>query len=142
MVGIRNFIAGLFTGKNGAEKILQTFHRHRQELRDNCFAIASTAGKPRGLRWKHCDWLETFALVEDPETGLITMFCGVNLSFEAIEGGDMEDVEAVSMVRDATAVFHCKDSRWGTGGRVLFNMTPEAAVDLVTAGQRLLEKND
>ena len=40
----------------------------------------------------------------------------------------MEDVEEVSTVRDAAALFHYQSGRWGTGGRALFNMNPEDAV--------------
>lgn len=120
------------------QRLLDDFGRHRQELQQSCLAIASAAGKPRGLKWSKCVWLETLALVEEPSTGIVTLFCGVNLSFEAIEGGDMEDVEAVSMVRDATAVFHHQNQRWGTGGRVLFNMSPEMAAKTVTPDQSLL----
>jgi hypothetical protein len=53
----------------------------------------------------------------------------VNISFEAIEGGDMEDVAAVSNIRDAAAVFHYQKGNWGTGGRALFNMNPNDALD-------------
>jgi hypothetical protein len=52
----------------------------------------------------------------------------VNIRFEAVEGGDMEEVEAVSMVRDAAALFHYQHRHWGTGGRALFNMNPEDAL--------------
>ena len=62
------------------------------------------------------------------DTGLLTAFVAVNISFEAIAGGDMEDVEAVNTVRDAAAVFHYQRGRWGTGGRALFNMNPHDAI--------------
>ena len=62
-------------------------------------------------------------------TGLLTAFVAVNIRFEAVEGGDMEDVEAVATVRDAAALFHYNRGRWGTGGRALFNMNPEDALN-------------
>jgi hypothetical protein len=40
----------------------------------------------------------------------------------------MEDVEAVSTIRDAAAVFHFRAGQWGTGGKALFNMNPEDAI--------------
>jgi hypothetical protein len=40
----------------------------------------------------------------------------------------MEDVAAVSNIRDAAAVFHYQNGIWGTGGRALFNMNPADAV--------------
>ena len=68
----------------------------------------------------------TFA--RDIRTRLLTAFVAVNIRFEAIEGGGMEDVDAVGTVRDAAAVFHYQHGVWGTGGRPLFNMNPEDAL--------------
>jgi hypothetical protein len=65
------------------------------------------------------------------------MFCGVNVSFEAIEGGDMEDVEAVSTIRDGSAMFHLQNGRWGSGGRILFNMNPSTAAQTAAPDQQL-----
>lgn len=119
-------------------QLLKGFESNREHLTTEFFRRAAASGKPRGLRWTGCTWLETKALVRDSQTGLVTLFCGVNLTFEAVEGGDMEDVEAVSSVRDGSAVFHCQDGRWGTGGRVLFNLDPESATQVATPGQERL----
>lgn len=120
------------------ERLMRSFHKVRQELQDNCVSIAASSGKPRGLRWKQPEWPDDFALVRDPASDFVTLFAAVNLSFAAIEGGDMEDVEAVSMIRDATAVFHFQNGRWGTGGRILFNMTPRQAAETVTPDHSVL----
>lgn len=138
---VKKLVSAVFPGANRGEKILRVFDKHRQELRDDFFALASATGKPRGLRWTNCDWLDSFALVFDANTGVHTLFCGVNLSFEAVEGGDMEDVEAVSMLREATAVFHHQNDRWGSGGRVLFNMDPKIAVQAVANGQPVVRSS-
>ena len=123
----------LFYGPDVRAKVaLHTFRQHCEQLRNSCFTIAAKSGKPRGLIWKNCDWLDQIVLVEDPQNEILTLFTAVNLSFEAVEGGDMESVEAVSMIREATAVFHFRDMRWGTGGRILFNMTPKLAAETVT----------
>ena len=131
------FLKRLFAG-NSPATLLRQFEEQRQQLRDDFFQRAASSGKPRGLRWKNCDWLDTQVVVHDEESSLMTVFCGINLSFEAIEGGDMEDVDAVSMIRDATAVFHGQAGRWGTGGRVLFNMTPEDAARMLAKDQTVI----
>ena len=92
------------------------------------FDVAAATGKPRGLRWVDCDWLEEVTYARDRQTGLLTAFVAVNIRFEAIEGGDMEDVAAVGNIRDAAAVFHYERGNWGTGGRALFNMSPGDAI--------------
>jgi len=118
--------------------MLQLFEDQRQNLQQNFFRSAAGSGKPRGLRWTNCDWLAAYVLVSDETSGILTMFCSVNISFEAIEGGDMEGVEAVSMIRDGSAVFHAQDGRWGTGGRVLFNVEPRTAATVAAPGQPIV----
>lgn len=110
------------------ETARQKFKLQREQLEARFFDLARSLGKPRGLRWLDCDWQSDVAFARDTESGLLTAFAAVNIRFEAIEGGDMEDVEAVDTVRDAAAVFHYRKGVWGTGGRALFNMNPADAV--------------
>ena len=112
-----------------ADRGRRDFRRQRELLEAKFFDLAAASGKPRGLRWIDCDWLETVTFARDRQTGLLTAFVAVNISFEAIAGGDMEDVAAVSNIRDAAAVFHYQKGNWGTGGRALFNMNPHDAID-------------
>jgi hypothetical protein len=107
---------------------LALFRLQREQLEAQFFHRAGSLGKPRGLRWLECDWQDTVTFGRDVKTGLITAFVGVNIRFEAIEGGDMEGVEAVGLARDAAALFHYQHGRWGTGGRALFNLNPTDAL--------------
>lgn len=110
------------------------FQLQREGLEARFFELASQTGKPRGLRWVRCDWLPDYSIARDAKTGLLTAFVSVELHFEAIEGGDMEDVAAVGTVRDACAVFHYEQGHWGTGGKALFNMNAGDVIDRL-AGQ-------
>ncbi len=107
---------------------IQEFKLRREMLEAKFFDVASQVGKPRGLRWKECDWQDAVTFGRDVQSQLLTAFASVEIHFEAIEGGDMEDVEAVGTIRDASAVFHYQKGRWGTGGRALFNMNPHDAI--------------
>lgn len=109
------------------------FRVQREQLEAKFFDLAKTLGKPRGLRWLDCDWLSAVTFARDRQTKLLTAFAGVNIRFEAIEGGDMEDVAAVGTIRDAVAVFHYQNGNWGTGGKALFNMNAEEAVSRLNA---------
>ncbi len=115
--------------KHEAENARLTFRLGRELLEAKFFTLASSLGKPRGLKWLDCDWHDDVILARDRQTGLITAFVGVSLRFEAIEGSDMEDVAAVSSLRDASALFHYQAGNWGTGGRALFNMDPQTAIE-------------
>src|SRR5262249_30495204 len=102
--------------RHEAERARQSFKRQREVLEARFFDLAAASGKPRGLRWIDCAWLASVTFARDRQTGLLTAFVAVNIRFEAIEGGDMEDVAAVSNIRDAAAVFHYQRGSWGTGG--------------------------
>src|SRR5579872_3379529 len=119
--------------KREALRARHDFRRQRELLEAKFFDLAAASGKPRGLRWVECDWLESVTFARDRQTGLLTAFVAVNIRFEAIEGGDMEDVAAVGNIRDAAAVFHYQQGGWGTGGRALFNMNPEDAIERLQA---------
>jgi hypothetical protein len=110
-------------------RAIQEFKVRRETLEAKFYSLATSIGKPRGLRWKTCDWKPPVRFARDRSTGLLTAFVSVEINFEAIEGGDMEDVAAVGDLRDASAVFHYENGTWGTGGKALFNMNPETAVE-------------
>lgn len=127
-------LAQFFRPRLTAVRLLRSFELDRESLEKQFFQKARTAGIPRGLRWMRCEWLPTRSLLKDKATSEICLLAGVNISFEAIEGGDMENIAAVSLIRDACAVFQLSASGWETTGRALFNMNPaEAAVKLSTS---------
>lgn len=105
------------------------FRHRREELEARFFDFASSLGKPRGLRWIDCQWQDRVTFGRDRSSGMLTAFVGVNISFEAIEGEDMEEVAAVGTIREAAALFHYHYGNWGTGGRALFNMDPDSALE-------------
>jgi hypothetical protein len=117
----------LFQPRASAVGLQKEFDRNRLSLERQFFETARTAGIPRGLRWVRCEWLPSQILLRDKTTSQPCLLVGVNVSFEAIEGGEMENVAAVSLIRDACAVFQFTPSGWTTGGRTLFNMNPEEA---------------
>ena len=116
------------------EKARRLLDQQMQTLRTRFFQMASTSGKPRGLVWTRTDWKRDIAFARDLETGLLTAFVGIEIAFAAIPGSDMEEVAAVGQIRQASALFHFRDGRWGTGGKALFNLTPPEAIERL-AGQ-------
>ncbi len=106
----------------------QSFHRQREHLEARFVRLASESGKPRGLEWVRCDFEDDVVYARHRRSGDICAFVGVTVGFEAVEGGGMEDVEAVGNLRSATAVFHVDRGQWRTDGRTLFNLNPSEAV--------------
>ena len=49
--------------------------------------------------------------------------------FTAIEGGGMEEVEAVGNLRYVTVVFVHRQGSWQSDGQVVFNLEPTEAVE-------------
>lgn len=111
------------------EKAKRDFHGQREYLEARFLDLANASGKPRGLVWEGCDFDNDIAYVRNRQTGELSALVGVTIQFSAVEGGDMEDVEAVGNLRAATGVFHWQNARWSTQGRALFNMNPVEAIN-------------
>ena len=112
----------------------ELFQQQRPQLENLFFQAASASGKPRGLRWKECQWDNLLEWARDKKTGQLLAFAGVTIAFEAIEGSDMEGVAAVGNLRNATAVFLFQDGRWETAGRVIYNLNPAEALQHFSSG--------
>lgn len=111
------------------EQAQRAFRLQRERLEAVFFDKASNSGKPRGLRWVDCDFANEVVFATRKSGGSLAAFVGVTVSFEAIEGGPMEGVEAVGNLRAATGVFYQQGNQWNTDGRVVFNLTPSEAVE-------------
>src|SRR5262245_61306795 len=106
------------------ERVLRDFVRDRDEIQAAFLKAAAATGKPRGLVWKQSAFQDGVTLAHDRATHEIVGLVPVTISFEAIEGGGMEDVEAVANLRAATAVLIWKNGLWTTQGRAVFNLEP------------------
>jgi hypothetical protein len=111
------------------ERALRDFVRDRDELEAEFLAAAGASGKPRGLTWKQCDFNDGLLLARDRANGDMIGLVGATIRFAAIEGGAMEEVEAVGNLRAATAVLTWKHGQWTTEGRTVFNLEPREALE-------------
>ena len=109
-------------------RVVQEFAQTRKELEAKFFRAASASGKPRGLSWKQVAFQDGIVLGRDQANGEMVGLVAVTIGFAAIEGGGMEDVEAVGNLRAATAVFQYHDRAWRTDGRAVFNLSPVQAI--------------
>jgi len=114
------------------------FHRQREFLEAKFIERAAASGKPRGLRWTDVDFDDGVIYARDRRSRRLKALVAIEVSFEAIEGGGMEEVEAVSNVRAATAEFLHDGSRWNTDGRVYFNLAPSATVKYLSTDLELV----
>ena len=114
------------------------FHRQREQLEAKFIEKASATGKPRGLRWTDVEFDDDVVYARDRHTGSLKALGAIEVSFEAVEGGGMEEVEAVSNIRAATAEFLYEAGRWKTDGRVYFNLAPSATVKYLSSDLELV----
>jgi hypothetical protein len=114
------------------------FHRQRELLEARFIERAAASGKPRGLRWADVDFDDDVIYARDRRTRQLKALVAIEVGFEAIEGGGMEDVEAVSNVRAATAEFLHDGTRWATEGLVFFNLAPSATVKYLATDLELV----
>ena len=103
------------------------FDRSRKVLEATFFKICSESGRPRGLRWKTCDFESSKLFVVENNSLNLHALVPVVISFEAIEGGPMEDMEAVSNLRVGSALFVHTGDNWATRGDVIYNLSPDEA---------------
>ncbi len=105
------------------------FLQQREHLEAAFFTAAASSGKPRGLRWSNCEWESEVVFARERQTRRLAALVAVTIAFEAIEGGDMEGVEAVGNLRNASAVFFHDGGRWRTIGKAIFNLNPAEAIE-------------
>jgi hypothetical protein len=103
------------------------------DLQQRFFEAAAASGKPRGLRWKSCEWSEGVEVVREKQTARLAALVGVTIAFEAVEGSDMEGLLAVANLRNASAVFFYHKGAWHTTGKALFNLNPDEVVERFAA---------
>jgi hypothetical protein len=104
------------------------FTQQREHLEARFLTAAARSGKPRGLRWKGCEWESLVELARERDSGRLAALVGVTIQFEAVEGSDMEGLPAVGDLRNASAVFFFDRGRWHTIGKAVFNMNPDEAI--------------
>ncbi len=105
-----------------------TFRQRREWLEARFFTLASESGRPRGLKWVDCEFANEIAFARDKTTGELRALVAVNIAFEAIAGGDLEDNPNVGRIRAATAVFLHRVGQWETDGRAIMNLDPQQAI--------------
>jgi hypothetical protein len=110
------------------EEARAAFEAQRATLERLFVDAASATGKPRGLRWKSCEFGPEFEIARDRRNGELLAFIPVTIAFEAIPGSDMEGLPAVGNLRSASAVFTWRGRRWITAGRAVFNLAPAEAI--------------
>lgn len=106
---------------------LTEFEQARKLLEASFFKTCSDSGRPRGLRWKNCDFEEDILFVVENHSLNLHALVPVIISFEAIEGGPMEDMEAVGNLRIGSALFVHTGDNWATRGDVIYNLHPQEA---------------
>jgi hypothetical protein len=102
----------------------ELFGLQRERMEHLFLQAAANTGKPRGLRWVKCAFELELVLARERQTKQLVGLVPVTISFEAVEGGDMEGVAAVGNLRNATAVFAFNGGQWQTAGKAVFNLNP------------------
>jgi hypothetical protein len=118
----------IFGSQVQVERAREMFRLQREGLEAQFLQAAAASGKPRGLRWKSCQWDNAVLFVRERKTGHIAALVGCTIQFEAIAGSDMEGLPAVGNLRNASAVFFFQAGQWSTVGRAVFNMNPDEAL--------------
>jgi hypothetical protein len=111
-----------------AARAQELFLLQRERIQPLFLPAASATGKPRGLRWKDCQFDSAIQFARERQSRQLIVLVGVTISFEAIPGSDMEGVEAVGNLRNASAIFFFQQGQWLTVGKAVFNLNPDEAI--------------
>jgi len=114
---------------NSVREARTLFAMQRPRLERRYFEAAASSGKPRGLRWKACEWAPGAEFARERATGQLAALVPVTIQFEAVEGSDMEGLPAVGNLRNASAVFFYHQRQWHTTGKTVFNLNPDEALN-------------
>ncbi|MDA0660473.1 MAG: hypothetical protein O3C60_16820 [Planctomycetota bacterium] len=106
----------------------QQFQRRREWLEADFLKIAQGSGKPRGLVWEDLEFHDDVAFARDKSTNQLRALVAITIRFSAVEGGAMEEVEAVGNLKAATAVFTYDGRVWRAEGRTVFNLNPAETI--------------
>jgi hypothetical protein len=110
------------------ERARELFILQRERLEAKFMTAAAASGKPRGLRWKNCDFENTIELARERRSGQLVALVPVTIQFEAVEDSDMADLPAVGNLRNASAVFYFQRGQWYTTGKAVFNLNPAEVI--------------
>lgn len=140
VLGVLLSLKPLWVARQGERlaRARRDFHRQREPLEARFIERAAASGKPRGLRWLDVDFDDDVVYARDRRTRMLKALVAIEVRFEAVVGGGMEEVEAVSRVRAATAEFLHDAGRWATEGRVYFNLAPSATVKYLSSDLELV----
>lgn len=111
------------------ENAISQYNASRADLESLFTERASNSGRPRGLKWVSCEFESATMYARELTTGALSALTSVTIRFSAIEGGDMEDVEAVGNLRAATALMRFDERGWTADGRVIFNHEPADVIE-------------
>src|SRR5260370_11877579 len=105
VVGSGWLIARAYLGRERETATARSaFLMKRPEFETMFFWAACATGKPRGLRWKACEWSDCVEFAREKQTGNLAALVGVTIQFEAIVGGDLEGVPQVDKLRNESAL--------------------------------------
>ncbi len=81
------------------QRAREQFEAQRPAHQQKFLEAAAASGKPRGLTWKDCELDDRLIIARDRANGELVGLVGATISFAAVVGGGMEEVEAVSNLR-------------------------------------------
>jgi len=112
------------------ERARESFRLQKERLEGLVLKAAASTGKPRGLRWVSCRFLDDLTLIRNKVSRKLSGLVPMTVNFEPEPGSDMEGVEAAREPRQATAVLHFRRGQWESDGQTLFNVAPTDAIRL------------
>ena len=108
------------------------FERHRPLLIQRLAEVSARRDQPEGLQLRELAAAGPTRFAVDP-AGMLTAAQPVEITFDAVADGGMEDAPGLATVKSAVALFHLLDGHWAVG-RCLYNVDADEVVRTIEAG--------
>lgn len=111
------------------EQAQESLRLQQQRLEEMVLRQGIASGKPRGLKWRRCQFQGEPLWLHEEEKGQVAVLVPLVVEFEP--QGEPEDWEGHPMndPRRGVVLFFLRRGEWESAGRVLFNLTPQQAAE-------------
>jgi hypothetical protein len=106
------------------ERAQESLRLQQQRLEEMVLRQGMASGKPRGLKWRRCQFQGEPIWLHEAEKDQLAVLVPLIIEFDP--SGDSEGWEGdmVNEPRQGVILFYFRRGEWETGGRVLFNLSP------------------
>ncbi|MEJ5276803.1 MAG: hypothetical protein WHU94_12920 [Thermogemmata sp.] len=119
------------------EQAQESLRLQQQRLEEMVLRQGMASGKPRGLKWRRCQFQGEPLWLHEEEKGQVAVLVPVTVEFETHGETESWEGHPVEEPRRGVVLFFFRRGEWESAGRVLFNLTPQQAAEQLSPPWRI-----